>query len=69
MKKFIVQRKVIGWIEERFYVEECNEDTINKIIAYDDLYPEETEFLYDSVESELETEVYDDDYNLLKRIK
>lgn len=69
MKKFIVQRKVIGWIEERFYVEECDENTVNKIIDYDDLYPEDTEFLYDSVESELETEVYDDDYNLLKRIK
>lgn len=69
MKKFIVQRKVIGWIEERFYVEECDKDTINKIINYDNLYPKDIEFLSDSVESELETEVYDDDYNLLRRIK
>ena len=66
MSKIYVQRKVEVWIEDVYHVEDLSEDTLEKAINYDLDY-EESETLWDTLVDLGPVEVYDENWNLLRK--
>ena len=64
MKTLIVDRKIIGWIREKYLVKDYSEESIRQALDYD-LGCTDSEFLWDACEDELEVEAFDSDYTLL----
>ena len=64
--KIIVQRQVKMWIEDIYHVDEINDNIIDMAIGYDLDY-DETEPLYDTIEELGPVEVYDEEWNLLRK--
>ena len=66
MNKLIVQRKVEVWIEDVYDVEEINEEIIDKAINYD-IDSSNSETLWETLEDLGPIEVYDENWNLLRK--
>lgn len=64
--KIKVLRKVEGWIEEFFDVDNLNDETIKDVLEYYDIYPYDSEFLYDGSEELGPYQIYDDEENLIQ---
>ena len=64
--KFLVQRLVKIWMEDTYEVDEINEDIIDKAIDYE-IDSKSSEILLDTLVDEYEVEVYDENFNLLRR--
>ena len=66
MEKIYVQRKVEVWVEDIYHVEDLSEETLEKAINYDLDY-EESETLWDTIEELGPIEIYDENWNLIKK--
>lgn len=66
MNKIIVQRKIEVWIENIYHVEDLSEETLDKAIDYDLEY-EDCEVLWETQVDLGPVEVYDENWNLLKK--
>lgn len=64
--KLLVQRLVKIWVEDTYEVDEINEDIIDKAIDYE-IDSKSSEILWDTLVDEYEVEVYDENFNLLRR--
>lgn len=64
--KVIIQRKVEVWVEDIYNVEEINENIIDQAINYD-IDADDTETLYDTLVDLGPVEVYDENWNLLRK--
>jgi hypothetical protein len=67
MHKIYVQRKVEVWVEDIYNVEDLSEDTIEKAINYELDY-EESETLWDTMEELGSVQIYDENWNLIKKV-
>lgn len=66
MEKIYVQRKVEVWVVDIYHVEDLSEETLEKAINYDLDY-EESETLWDTIEELGPIEIYDENWNLIKK--
>jgi hypothetical protein len=66
MEKFYVQRKVEVWVEDIYKVEEINDETIEAAINYD-LDPDDSEVLWETQVDLGPVEVYDENWNLIRK--
>lgn len=66
MEKLIIQRKVEIWIEDIYDVKEINEETIDRAIDYD-IDATNTEVLWDTAVYLGPIEVYNDNWELLRK--
>ena len=66
MYKIYVQRKVEVWVADIYHVEDLSEETLEKAINYDLDY-EESETLWDTIEELGPIEIYDENWNLIKK--
>jgi hypothetical protein len=67
MHKIYVQREVKVWIEDIYHVEDLSEETLEKAINYDLDY-DETDTLYDTLVDLGPVKVYDENWNLIKKV-
>ena len=66
MNKIIVQRKVEVWVEDIYHVKDLSEETLDKAINYDLDY-EDSEVLWETQVDLGPVEIYDENWNLLKK--
>ena len=66
MNKIIVQRKIEVWIEDIYHVEDLSEDTLDKAINCD-LDCEDCNVLWETQKDLGPVEVYDENWNLLRK--
>lgn len=66
MEKLYIQRKVEVWIEDIYRVEEINDKIIESAIDYD-LDPDDSEVLWDTQVDLGPVEIYDKNWNLIRK--
>ena len=66
MHKIHVQRKIEVWVEDIYHVEDLSEETLEKAIN-NGLDYEESETLWDTIEELGPIEIYDENWNLIKK--
>ena len=66
MNKIIVQRKIEVWVEDIYHVKDLSEETLDKAINYDLDY-EDCEVLWETQVDLGPVEIYDENWNLLRK--
>lgn len=67
MHKIYVQREIKVWIEDIYHVEDLSEETLEKAIN-NGLDYEESETLWETMEELGSVQIYDEDWNLIKKV-
>jgi hypothetical protein len=67
MHKIYVQRKIEVWVEDIYHVEDLSEETLEKAIN-NGLDYEESETLWDTMEELGSVQIYDENWNLIKKV-